>query len=281
MSDTEDFVIVDRPKVSSEIAKLSAWLQPTAYREQSCDFYKHLNAHVPGTGNWLGETPEYQEWHDTDSHGVLWIKAIAGAGQSVLTASWISQLQQNEPQAIVLFFFVRQIVTANHESHALVRDWLDQLLPHSPSLRAALEARRKKSSSAITEIGFAELWQILTDALLSMSTRVYCVADALDELHASDTSEFLQGLIALSNQKPRQIKALVSSRPLPQIQKVLGGVSTVKTVRLENRLANRDISRFIEYRLDQERSVKDEVRDEIKRSIETAFIHLSSMPDSC
>lgn len=90
----------------------------------------------------------------------------------------------------------------------------------------------------------------------------------MDELHASDISGFLQGLVALSNQKPHQIKALVSSRPLPQIQKVLGGIYTVKTVRLENRLVNRDISRFVEYRLDQDTYVTDKVRDEIKRSIE-------------
>ncbi|KAF3399282.1 hypothetical protein EIK77_010527 [Talaromyces pinophilus] len=88
MSDTDDFVIIDRLDNSSAIAELSDWLQPTAYRDQSSYFSKHLNAHVPGTGGWLGDTPEYQQWHDTDySHGVLWIKAIAGAGESVLTAS--------------------------------------------------------------------------------------------------------------------------------------------------------------------------------------------------
>lgn len=64
MSDTDDFVIVDRPDYSSEIAKLSDWLQPTAYHDQSSDFSKPLNAHVPGTGDWLGANPQYQQWHE-------------------------------------------------------------------------------------------------------------------------------------------------------------------------------------------------------------------------
>ncbi|OKL55527.1 hypothetical protein UA08_09214 [Talaromyces atroroseus] len=268
MSDSDDFIIVERPDLSSEIPRLSAWLQPTAYRDDSSEFHKHLSSRVPGTGNWIVETPEYQTWHNTDTHSILWIKAIAGAGKSVLTASQIAQLQQIEPQAAVLFFFCRQTVTANHESRALVRDWLDQLLPHSSYLQAVLNASQTSSSDAVIEMGLVELWQILTDALLAMPNPVYCVADALDELDASDTEDLLQCIVTLGSQTPGQIKILISSRPLPQIQKVLGSVSTVIPVRLENRQVNHDIAHFVNYQLDQAIDIQQKVRDKIKNAIE-------------
>jgi hypothetical protein len=54
-----------------------------------------------------------------------------------------------------------------------------------------------------------------------MPMQVYYVADALDELDASEIKDILQRLIALGTRKPDQIKVIISSRPLPHIQKVL------------------------------------------------------------
>ncbi|PWY94530.1 putative ankyrin repeat-containing protein [Aspergillus sclerotioniger CBS 115572] len=214
----DDFVLVDRPNPQS-FPELSSWLQPTAYHDPASDFHKHVGAHVPGTGDWIEKTPQYERWHGTDSEAILWIRAIAGAGKSVLIASRIARLQQYEPQAPILFFF-RQIVTACHGSHALVRDWLDQLLPHSPSLQKALGAC-KKQGSIVTEYSFAELWQILTDALLAMPTR---------------------------------------------IQTALGGILSV---RLEDRLVNRDIACFMRFQLDLAKdSIQSAIRNEIIRSME-------------
>ncbi|PYH92587.1 ankyrin, partial [Aspergillus ellipticus CBS 707.79] len=193
------------------------------------------------------------------------MKAIAGAGKSVLTASRIACLQQHEPEAPVLFFFFRQIVTDRHGSHALVRDWLHQLLYHSLPLQLVLDAHKRKSR-AVTNTSFGELWQILTDALLAMPTRVYCVADALDEVDDKDAPDLLHRLVTLGAQRPDRVKVLVSSRPLPQIQTTLGGVLVV---RLEDRVVNRDIARVVQFQLDQAKDIlQPAVRDEITRSIE-------------
>jgi ankyrin repeat protein len=273
-SDSNDFVIVDKANthidLSSEILKLSTWLQPTAYTDKASEFHKHLSVRAPGTGDWIEEIPEYRKWHDAGSHGVLWIKAIAGGGKSVLMASRIDRMQRNDPKTKVIFFFSRQVVTPNYDgSHTLVRDWLDQLLPHSPSLQAILKARLDADSyCSATEMAFTELWQILTDALLAMTTPIYCVVDALDELEARDSNDLLSRLIDLGTRKPDLIKVLVSSRPLPWIQRIFGAVSTVISIRLENRLVNRDIARFIEYRLDQTTDLQKEICKKIKHLIE-------------
>ncbi|PLB44109.1 ankyrin [Aspergillus steynii IBT 23096] len=176
MVDAEDVDLSDSP--DTKLSDLRGWLRPTPYWNASSDFKKHLNAHVPGTGRWLFETPEYQQWHDSTTQGILWLKAVAGAGKSVLAAHLISDLQAKEEKKPVLFFFARRIVTANHGCQSLVRDCMHQLLGHSPELRARLEAV-KKTNSDVENVAFNELWQVFLDALNTVE-KAYCIQKALN-----------------------------------------------------------------------------------------------------
>lgn len=154
------------------------------------------------------------------------MKAVAGAGKSVLAARLISQLQEHEPQTPVLFFFFRQIIASNHDSHSMVRDWMAQLLPASPYLQTQLE-KLKDDKRESKDIAFSELWQTLLGAL-QLFERIYCIVDALDELDHEHTQPLLQRLVALGNVRPGAIKLLMTSRPLPQIQKVLNCASILQ-----------------------------------------------------
>ncbi|RDW65756.1 uncharacterized protein DSM5745_09495 [Aspergillus mulundensis] len=239
----DEFVVVERADLPP--SREESWLEPTDYRGESSEFQQHLNSLVPGTGEWIEQTPEFQQWRDSSSHGALWIKAIAGAGKSVLVARLVSLLQQQK-DIPVLFFFFRQIVIANHGPHSLVRDWLVQLCRYSPDLVKRLETLRE-SNKRVQDVAFNELWQILLDTLGSLG-RVYCVVDALDELDTRHTADFLPRLVALGQLAPDRVKVVMSSRPLPQIQAVLKTPSVLE-VRLENAQVNKDIALFVDYRL--------------------------------
>jgi ankyrin repeat protein len=269
----DDFVVVDTNEVPSsteispELAATTKWLEPTAYIGDSSELQQHLNWLVPGTGEWIEHTTEFRQWHTSSSHGALWIKAIAGAGKSVLVARLVSLLQQQgKAQGIpVLFFFFRQIVVANHGPHSLVRDWLAQLLPYSPSLQETLKDLRTRTSR-VQEVAFNELWHILLDTLGSLK-KVYCVVDALDELDTNHTSDFLPRLVALGQLAPDRVNLVMSSRPLPHIQKALGD-PTVLEIRLENTQVNKDIAIFVDYRLRQAQpNLSERVLAEIKQAV--------------
>ncbi|KAL2783792.1 hypothetical protein BJX66DRAFT_330404 [Aspergillus keveii] len=249
----DEFVVVDSHDVPSsaetspEFAETTKWLEPTAYLGESSELQQHLN--------WL---------------------ATAGAGKSVLVARLVSLLQeQSKPRAIpVLFFFFRQIVVANHGPHALVRDWLAQLLNYSPSLQKRLKDLRPRKR--VQDVAFNELWQILLDTLVSLK-KVYCIVDALDELDANHTSDFLPRLVALGQLAPDKIKLVMSSRPLPHIQKILN-VSTVLQIRLENTQMNKDIALFVEYRLRQSQPnlsepALAEIRQAIGNRVHPSFLY--------
>lgn len=273
MSETEGFVLVNQndffsdspPNPAEVIAEIRSWLQHTDYAGESSDFKKHLNSHVPGTGEWFEQTTEYQQWLSSTAHGALWIKAVAGVGKSVLTARLISRLQESESSTPVLFFFFRRIIAANHGPHSLVRDWMAQLLGFSPYLQARLDGLREHRRDA-KDITLNEMWGLLLDALKSLD-RVYCVIDALDELDSDHTDDFLKRLVALGESRPNAIKVLMTSRPLPQAHKVLNTPSILH-LRLENRQANNDIALFVEHRLRQAHNLDEAKRQVIKTSIE-------------
>ncbi|KAL1980699.1 hypothetical protein VTN96DRAFT_3616 [Rasamsonia emersonii] len=252
-----------------KIQAIKDWLQPTDYLGEASEYKKHLKSHVPTTGGWIKQTAEYQLWHQSSDNGSLWIKAVAGAGKSVLTAALVSQLADTE-RVPVLFFFFRQIVAANHDPLALVRDWAAQILDVSPLLQRQL-ARLMDEERTLDGVSFEELWKLLLDALQSIP-RVYCIVDALDEMDSHQT-RILHNLVSLGRLRPAAIKLLMTSRPLPHIQAILNHPSVIQ-IRLENQQLNKDIAIYISHRLLQTPDITDEVRACIQKSTE-ARVHPS------
>ncbi|KAJ4292522.1 hypothetical protein N0V90_009185 [Kalmusia sp. IMI 367209] len=226
------------------LALIQTWLAPTKYLSENSEYRKHVNSYLEGTGHWFQDSKAYRDWHDNRQVGALWVKAVAGAGKSVLAASTAARLSQEE-QVPVLFFFFRQIVALNHEPKYLVRDWLSQLLAFSPWLQKQLYSRYVKDEKDINTISIDELWRLICDAL-SFMPKAYCIADALDEMD-HDNEGFLEKLIELGQQKPASIKLLLTSRPVPRIENVFR--SHVSQLRLDPEDVEGDVDFYVEYRL--------------------------------
>ena len=79
--------------VSEEAIKvIYNWLQPTKYDiASSSEYLRHVAAQAPGTELWVRQSSQYQTWRDSQDQGTFWIKAIPGAGKSVLAASLVSE----------------------------------------------------------------------------------------------------------------------------------------------------------------------------------------------
>ena len=232
------------PLSDKDLEDVNAWLQPTDYAAESSEYRKHLASHLPGTCNWIQQTQDYKDWHDGSERGCLWIKAVAGAGKSVAAAMLALNFAKQE-RAPVVYFFFRQIITANQKPHSLLRDYLSQLLTYSPYLQHQfkkwIDDRRSLDSISLTE-----LWKTLQSAIAPFS-RIYCVADALDEMD-EDNEEFLFDLVKLGQLRPTSIKLLLTSRPLPRVEKVLRDRSVLQ-IALQENLVEPDILLYIKHRL--------------------------------
>ena len=249
-----------QPLASEDVETIRKWLSPTAYAAESSEYRKHLSSRLPGTGSWLETSNEYRDWQG--DNGVLWVKAIPGSGKSVLAASLVSHIAE-QFDAPVLFFFFRQTITANQKPQSLVRDWLSQLLKDSPLIQHSL-IRLIKNHRSLDTVSFEELWRVLISAL-RLCHRVYCVADALDEMDL-DNEVFLTALIRLGQESPASIKVFVTSRPVPHVEKILRHPSVLQIVPLPE-MVNADISAYIKHRCTEDCVMSEICRSKLHQSI--------------
>jgi ankyrin repeat protein len=243
--DVADFNVAGLlPQSEEDIQKIRHWLQPTDYSTESSEYKKHLASYAAGTGIWIQESKQYQEWMHSLEIGALWIKAVPGAGKSVATAHLASMIV-TENNAPVLYFFFRQIIKSNRTPQSLVRDWMSQLLSYSPLLQAKLN-NYLEAGRVLESIAFDELWGLLALALSSLS-RVYCIADALDEMDMGNES-FIHQLVQLGAKCSASVKVLVTSRPLPRIETILNQPSVLQ-LSLQLSLIEPDIELYLNQRL--------------------------------
>ncbi|KAF4999305.1 hypothetical protein FGRMN_2533 [Fusarium graminum] len=250
-----DIVVVDRddnssfntenmfPQSDDTIASIREWLQPTEYNLKSSEYHKHLASHLEGTGEWLQNSKHYRNWHDSIDNGLLWIKGIPGSGKSVIAATIIRKLIQEDVP--VLYFFFRQIIDANHRPINLLRDWLDQILIYSPLLQSNLKNYVDRLRPLST-VSLDELWRHLKTALASVP-RVCCVADALDEMD-NGNSDFVTQLAELGHLSPSSVKVLLTSRPTTNVEVAIRSLKPL-SLRMEEKFVDVDIATYVRHYL--------------------------------
>ncbi|KAF7945155.1 hypothetical protein EAE96_009934 [Botrytis aclada] len=245
--DSKGVEIIGQPKSPishDQLRKIEAWLEPTDYLNDSSEFNRHIASRAPGIGLWVCDTPQYQQWHNTDDHGSLWVKGVPGAGKSVISASLVQHLKTTENGPVLSFFF-RQIFQSNRRSRNLVCDWLTQLLRHSVNLQVALNAILDMELEQFSD---EQLWDYLLLGLSSIE-KVYCVVDALDEMDIGEEKNFLKRLNSLATFRPQFVKTLMTSRPVQQLQLGLRDASIVH-ISLEDDLVGKDVDLFVSRRLE-------------------------------
>ncbi len=75
------------PETPETIAKIVAWLRPTEYNQKDSEYQKHLSSHLSGTGNWVLSSETYRQWHDSDEHGLLWVRGNVQRRNYCMTTS--------------------------------------------------------------------------------------------------------------------------------------------------------------------------------------------------
>ncbi|UKZ79396.1 hypothetical protein TrVFT333_007149 [Trichoderma virens FT-333] len=248
------------PQSPETLSKIKQWLSPTDYAAVNGENYKHLNSHVAGTGSWLYSTNLYKQWHGSEVEGLLWLKGIPGSGKSVFAATSIQRLLQEEVP--VLYFFFRQIIRANYEPTALLRDWLVQILPYSPPLQARLKEYLDERRT-IETLSITEMFQDLRLACTYLP-KVYCVIDALDEMNLGN-DQFLHELAKFASWRPLKIKMIITSRPVPAVEMPLRLYPTLQ-VRLQQQLVDHDIAVYVQSLL-TESDIPEQYQNKIKEAI--------------
>ena len=219
---------------------------------------------MPKTGEWLRKSEAFTQWHE-QGKTALWVNGTPGSGKSVVAATLVSDFAKSD-DIPVLYFFFRHANLANRNPQQLTRDWLSQLLDHSSLAQLLLKDLLKKHPRP-EEVPFDDLWECLRLGASGLP-KVYCVADALDEMERGN-DWFLHKLISLGRQKPSTLKVVTASRQSPFIEAVFKE-SAVVNLNLNRRLIEQDIATYVNHLLrDLERlGVTATDRDSIRVAIQ-------------
>jgi ankyrin repeat protein len=193
-----------------ECERLLHWLNAVFTDEE---WENTLNSRTPKTCEWIFQRLCYQNWASsaisTNSMSILWVYGPPGSGKSVLSASIVEQLKNENPSRVAYFFCVSEDET-KRQPFAIVRSWVAQMVRQTQeALELAREIYRGKEGRLATSY---DIWQLFTKICRRISN-CYFVVDGFDECakststfpSLSDVERFLRGLINISQETPCRI----------------------------------------------------------------------------
>ncbi len=191
------------------------WLSPTDYGPQQADY---LRIRQPGTGQWLLDSKEYRNWVN-ESSKTLFCPGIPGAGKTILTSIVIDDLEKRfrtETTTAVAYVFYNYKSQDEQTPEALLSSLLKQLAQNHPSLPHRLRELCNQHKRKRTRLSLDELSQVL-ELVAAQSSKVFIVADALNECRTADScrTKFLSAIFSL--QDKTGVNIFATSRPIPDI----------------------------------------------------------------
>ena len=223
------------------------WLTPFDYTNQQSDY---IGRREPGTGQWLLDSPEYQEWLKTPGK-TLFCPGIPGAGKTILTAIVIndiySRFKRDTTVGIAYLYcdFRRQ-----HEQK--IEDLLANLLKQLAQQQASIPDSVKTLYDDCRDKHKRPSHDEILSALHSVSTvysRIFIIVDALDECQVTNgcRTKLLSGIFELQASQARvEVNIFSTSRYIPEI------VERFKeSISLEIRANDEDLQTYLAGHMEQ------------------------------
>ncbi|KAI1092560.1 ankyrin repeat-containing domain protein [Rostrohypoxylon terebratum] len=268
----------DGRESAEEQRAVFAWLTPTEYLHQHCDF---INRREAGTGQWLLNSEEYQRWIVTDKE-TLFCPGIPGAGKTILTSIVIDDLttrfHDNRDIGVAYIYcnFQRQ---DDQTAPNLLASLLKQLGQQRPSLPDEVKNLYNKYKNKQSRLSFKEISETLR-SMIALYHRAFVIVDALDEYRTSDRMKFLAEIFDI--QAKTHLNVFATSRSIPEISERFKDA-----ISLEVCASEEDVRRYVEghmFRLpsfvDRNQKLQEEIKTGISQSVGGMFLLAQLFLDS-
>jgi hypothetical protein len=252
------------------LSKMCKWLTAP---DPSTNYHKAHKQRQAETGLWLLKSAKFTEWKESAASR-LWLYGIPGCGKTILSSTLIEHLLQhcsdNSSMVTAYFYFdFNDVQKQNPELmlRSLVCQLLQRLTTTSKSLDALFSScengHRQPSLHALLEV---------TRQVMQEFAHVYIVLDALDE--CTQRLELMDMLKAVDRWQLPSLHVLITSRKERDIESSLESyVNKEDTVCLQSDIVDKDIQRYVQQRLSNDKSlVKWEKDAAIRQEIETALM---------
>jgi Cdc6-like AAA superfamily ATPase len=240
-----------------------------------------FNSHQKGTGSWLLQTDQFQEWISGEGQ-ILFCPGIPGSGKTVLSSIIIDHLEQVFPDGddigiAYLFCDHRQQQTLVELYSALLRQAVQRRSSIPERIESLYESFWRKGTRPSAADILCEL-----RAILAPCTRAFVILDALDECPVNDGNgsirqPFLRELVRLQNEVGFNL--LATSRPDQEIASHLQSGDVV-----EIRAREEDIRHYVDARLDDLPSFvrkRPTLQQHIRDSITETAKDMYAIPPLC
>lgn len=242
------------------------WLTPIDYATQQSD---HISRRQSGTGEWLLDSAEYQEWLKSPGK-TLFCPGIPGAGKTILTAIVIddifSRFKYDTSVGIAYLYcdFRRQ-----HEQKIedLLANLLKQLAQKQASMPDAVKAIYDQYKNQPKRPTLDEILNLLHFVSI-LYPRLYIIVDALDECQVTNgcRTRLLSGVFELQARVRANIFS--TSRFDPEIEKEFK-----QSISLEIRARDEDVQTYLTGSMTRLRpfvSSNPELQNKVKATISNA-----------
>ncbi|KAI0147300.1 hypothetical protein GGR57DRAFT_258771 [Xylariaceae sp. FL1272] len=214
------------------------WLIPTDYGPQQTD---NLKRRQPGTGQWLLDSEEYQNWIK-EPNKTLFCPGIPGAGKTILTSIVVNDLEnrfRSEMTTAIAYVYCNYKRQSEQTVENLLSSLLKQLAHNQPSLPHHVKELRDRHEAKRTRPSLDEVSKVLESVIL-LSTRVFVIIDALDECQVSEgcRTKFLSAISTL--QLKTGVNLFATSRIIPEVTELFKGCLSI-----EIRATEDDIRRYL------------------------------------
>ncbi|KAH8197326.1 hypothetical protein TruAng_008492 [Truncatella angustata] len=242
---------------SAEEAKILEWLSSKDTNFSTLQ-NESQRTHTAGTGQWLLDAEQYQDWRDREP-GLMW---LCGAGGSTV----VCDLQAHATN--LAYWYFRFNSATSQDISKMLRSITRQL--SYPSLPSGVRALYDRHSQRGSEPSLAELTTILDNTIATFKDDVYIVFDALDECPHNDKNgqrdHLLRCIKDLLETNPN-LHLLVTSRPESDIRKAL--VRLASCLLDIEELVKNDVERYVKHSLDGPRlaSWAEDVKDKIRQKL--------------
>ncbi|EGX44898.1 hypothetical protein AOL_s00176g69 [Orbilia oligospora ATCC 24927] len=257
LSKTEaDVKVIKSSLQGKEDLEILNWLTDIDYGPQQSDYRSRRQA---GTGQWLLNSPEFQEWVVGDKQS-LFCPGIPGAGKTIIASIvvdyLVSKVGNTKVGLAYIYYDMRQtkLQNANH----ILASLLKQLAETQSSLFPGIKDLYTHHHPRHTRPSFDELSKVLR-SIMNTYSKVFLVIDALDESRTSDGFQrlILTEIFYLRNQHNANI--FITSRNIPEITEMFKEGKS-----LEIRARDVDIEKYIKGRIsDEGKEPLEELRDRI------------------
>ncbi|OLN86260.1 Ankyrin repeat domain-containing protein 50-like protein 2 [Colletotrichum chlorophyti] len=272
---------VDLMRSDSHVEKMKRWLSPP---DTSTNSNKARESRHEGTGTWFLESAAFKEWK-LGSRQHLWLHGLPGCGKTVLSATVLDHLAQQDEFVTIDFFFDFSDA-AKQKPDDMCRSLAFQLYTRRAETMKALDSLLASHDDGRTQPTTDTLAKCL-QAMLRVSGKLCILLDALDE--CAQRAELLRWMESFtSNSTFAHIQLLATGRPEEEfVRGFRDWISEQNCIVLDKEAINADIQAYIGARLERKEfskwtssSVLQKIKEEVGGKADGMFRWAACQLDS-